>query len=278
MSALTQDTIDRYTQIAVEASKRGSKVLLEHWGKLKQIKEKSTAGDLVTEADHLSEECVLNYLREKCPNHTILSEESGLHAVEGAEFIWAVDPLDGTTNYTHQVPIVAVSIALIYKGNPIVGVVYNPFVEEMFVAGENRGAYLNDQPITVSDVETLGKSILATGFAYDRRDTPDNNYAEFCYLTSQTQGVRRMGSAALDLAYVACGRFDGFWERGLNVWDIAAGTLLVREAGGVVSSYENGPIDLNSGRILATNGLIHVDTSKTLQKVHDTLPPILFDS
>lgn len=278
MSTPTQDTIDHYTQIAIEASKRGSQILLEHWGKLKQIKEKSTAGDLVTEADQLSEECVLKYLRETCPDHTILSEESGLHTVEGAEYIWAVDPLDGTTNYTHQVPIVAVSIALIYKGTPIVGVVYNPFVDEMFVAGLNRGAYLNGQQITVSSVDTLGKSILATGFAYDRRDTPDNNYAEFCYLTSQTQGVRRMGSAALDLAYVAAGRFDGFWERGLNIWDIAAGTVLVCEAGGIVSSYENGPIDLKSGRILATNGLIHLETSDTLRKVHDTLPPILFGS
>jgi myo-inositol-1(or 4)-monophosphatase len=278
MTILAHDTIKHYTEVAVEASKRGSEILLQHWGKLKQVREKSNAGDLVTEADQQSEDCILEYLKEQCPNHTILSEESGLHAVEGAEFLWAVDPLDGTTNYTHQVPIVSVSIALLYHGTPIVGVVYNPFVDEMFTAGQGRGAFLNDEPINVSDVETLGKSMLATGFAYDRRDTPDNNYAEFCYLTSQSQGVRRMGSAALDLAYVACGRFDGFWERGLNVWDIAAGTVLVREAGGLVSSYENGPLDLKSGRILATNGCIHQQTSKTLLKVHDTLPPILFDS
>ncbi|MEM1283226.1 MAG: inositol monophosphatase family protein [Chlamydiota bacterium] len=276
MSELTSDRIQYYTQIAVEASRQGSEILLDHWGKLKQIKEKSTAGDLVTEADQLSEECVLKFLRKECPDHTIISEESGLHNVEGSDFTWAVDPLDGTTNYAHQIPIFAVSIALIYRGNPVVGVVYNPFVDELFVAGKDQGAFLNGQKLSVSNVDTMGKSILATGFAYDRRDTPDNNYAEFCYLTSQTQGVRRMGSAALDLAYVASGRFDGFWERGLNVWDIAAGTVLVREAGGVVSSYENGPLELKSGRILATNGLIHVETSKTLQKVHDNIPPILF--
>lgn len=276
MVGLNREIIEYYRQIAIEASKLGSKVLLQYWGNLQNIQEKGGAGsgDLVTEADRLSEETIIRYLQDSCPKHSILGEESGLLAVDGAEFNWAIDPLDGTTNYSHQLPFAAVSISLLYRGNPIVGVVNNPFIGELFSAGLNCGAFLNDQPIRVSMVDSLGKSMLATGFAYDRRSTWDNNYAEFCYLMHLSQGVRRIGSASLDLAYVACGRFDGYWERGLKIWDIAAGVLLVREAGGVVSSYENGPLDLLSGRILATNGHIHRTMSKALQNTYEALMPI----
>lgn len=190
--------------------------------------------------------------------------------------MWAVDPLDGTTNYTHQMPMACISIALLYRGKPIVGVVYNPFIDELFEAVTGMGATLNGINISVSTVQEICKSLLATGFAYDRLETPDNNYAEFCFLTSQTQGVRRMGSAAIDLAYVAAGRIDGFWERGLNIWDIAAGTLLVEEAGGRISSYENTPLQMNSGRILASNGHIHETMSAMLIKTHEQIRPILF--
>jgi len=266
---------EKYLAIASTAANLGGRVLIEHWGKLTDIREKSTAGDLVTEADQNSEDIILDYLKKYCPEHTILSEETGLHEVEGADFLWAVDPLDGTTNYTHQVPFVAVSIALLHKGIPIVGVVYNPFINEEFKAATGMGALLNNKKIEVSTTNEMGKSLLATGFAYDRRDTPDNNYAEFCYITSQTQGVRRMGSAALDLAYVAAGRFDGFWERGLNIWDIAAGIVLIREAGGLVSSYENEKLVLDSGRILASNGKIHVNLSKALLAVPNSVSPII---
>lgn len=278
MTEIVSSTLGEYLTIATEAAKKASNVLLHHFGKLEQIEEKSAAGDLVTEADKNAEEVILAYLKKKCPTHTILSEETGWHTAKNEDYLWAVDPLDGTTNYAHQVPIAAVSIALLHHGEPIVGVVYNPFRDELFAASKGQGAFLNGSPITVSKSKELGKSLLATGFAYDRRDTKDNNYAEFCYLTSLTQGVRRMGSAALDLSYLACGRFDGFWERGLNIWDIAAGALLVTEAGGKVSSYENGAIDLSSGRILASNSLIHTQMSEALQRVHASLPPILFSS
>ncbi|MEC7839829.1 MAG: inositol monophosphatase family protein [Chlamydiota bacterium] len=275
MTLISTTDREKYLTIASTAANLGGRVLKEHWGKLTDVREKSAAGDLVTEADHRSEDIILNYLKKFCPTHTILSEETGLHEVEGAEFVWAVDPLDGTTNYTHQVPFVAVSIGLLHKGHPVVGVVYNPFINEEFKAAAEMGAFLNNHKIDVSMTNEMSKSLLATGFAYDRRETPDNNYAEFCYITSQTQGVRRMGSAALDLAYVAAGRFDGFWERGLNVWDIAAGIVLVKEAGGTVSSYENEELVLDSGRILASNGKIHHQLSKSLLAIPETVSPII---
>ncbi len=272
----SKDEAERYLAIAASAARLGGRTLLELWGKLTDIREKSLAGDLVTEADHKSEECILLYLQEQCPDHSILSEETGLHEVAGSEFVWVVDPLDGTTNYTHQIPYTAVSIGLLYQGIPVAGIVYNPFLGEEFKAGFGLGTTLNGKIIRVSGTASLSKSVLATGFAYDRRENPDNNYAEFCYLTAHTQGVRRMGSAALDLAYVAAGRFDGFWERGLKIWDIAAGVILVREAGGVITSYENRDPILDSGRILASNGIIHDEMSRVLLSVPQEIEPILF--
>lgn len=272
---MVQNQYDIYLQTALSIAKDAGEVLLQFLGQLKDVREKSAAGDLVTEADHASEKIILTALKRAFPEHTILSEESGLHPIEGSDFIWSVDPLDGTTNYTHGIPFFAVSIALLFRGEPIVGVVHNPFLSETFSATKGGGATRNEVKIQVSQVPTLNKAVLATGFAYDRRDTPDNNYAEFCYLTAQTQGVRRMGSAALDLAYVAMGRFDGFWERGLRPWDISAGIVIVREAGGVVSSYENEPLILDSGRILASNGLIHSTLSAQLLKVREHQDPII---
>lgn len=239
------------------AAIEGAKILEKFWGNLKNIREKSIAGDLVTEADKESEEVIINFLHKHYPTHPVLSEESGLKEAIDKEYSWVIDPLDGTTNYTHQYPFVCISIGLLHKGKPVVGVVYNPFQKEMFVAAKGKGATLNDAPIEVSKTKLLRNSLLATGFAYDRRDTQDNNYTEFCYLTQLSQGVRRAGSAALDLAYVAAGRIEGFWERGLNPWDIAAGIVLVEEAGGQVTSYEGSELILDSGRILATNSQIH---------------------
>lgn len=166
---------------------------------------------------------------------------------------WVVDPLDGTTNFVHQFPFVAVSIALLEEGMPIVGVVYNPILHECFAAVRGLGATLNGTPLHVSSVSQLSRSLLATGFAYDRRDQPDTNYPEFARLTHLTQGVRRAGAASLDLAYVAAGRLDAYWERGVQLWDIAAGQLLVQEAGGKVTSYTGQPLDLQNIRILASN-------------------------
>ncbi|MCB1112734.1 MAG: inositol monophosphatase [Chlamydiales bacterium] len=266
-----------YLDTAKTAALAAGETLMGYWGKVREIREKSFAGDLVTEADNASEEVVIEQIRGRYPSHSIICEESGMHEIAGAEYLWAVDPLDGTTNYAHHHPLFCISIALLHHGKPIVGVVYNPVYKEMFHAVQGRGAFLNSEPITVSSCDELSRSLLATGFAYDRRDTDDNNYPEFCALTSRTHGVRRCGSAALDLAYVASGRLDGFWERGLNVWDIAAGIVLVEEAKGSISSYENGAIDLMSGRILASNGKIHAQMSKALQEaglLRKSLPPL----
>lgn len=268
--------VDTFLETATQAAQEGGKVLEKYWGKLTNIQEKSFSGDLVTEADKESEEVILKLLGQHHPNHTILSEESGLQAAKTSEYSWIVDPLDGTTNYTHQYPLVSVSIALTYRGAPIVGVVYNPIHKELFQAGKGVGATLNGLPIHVSQVKALDRSLLATGFAYNRSDTPDNNYAEFCHITNNSQGVRRGGSAALDLAYVAAGRFDGFWERGLKPWDIAAGIILIEEAGGKITSYEGQPLVLESGRILASNGVIHDKLIHELRNVREKNIPRYF--
>jgi myo-inositol-1(or 4)-monophosphatase len=260
-----------FLDIATEAALAAGEVLQSYWGKLEDaIIEKGRPGDLVTAADKASEVVVLEILRRHFPEHSILAEESGKLGNQDNKYLWAIDPLDGTTNYAHQYPAFAVSIGLLINGVPQVGVIYNPFHHELFRAAAGLGATRNRRPIKVSDTSELGKSLLVTGFAYDRRETSDNNYAEFSHLTHLTQGVRRSGSAAMDLAYVACGRFDGYWERGLSPWDMAAGIILVQEAGGKVTAYDNSPLKIESGRILATNGYLHDSLSQELSQV----PPL----
>jgi myo-inositol-1(or 4)-monophosphatase len=250
---------------ATEIALKSGEILRSYWGKLKHIEKKQYYWDLVTEADLASEAYILQELKKHFPDHQILAEESGLLRGHSAEHQWFVDPLDGTTNFTHQYPMVSVSIGLLINGVPSIGVVYNPILNELFEAAIGQGATLNGEKISVSSVDLIEKSLLATGFAYDRKNTPDNNFKEFFHLTQQSQGVRRGGSAALDLAYVAAGRLDGFWERGLQPWDMAAGALLVTEAHGLVTSYEGNALDLSSGRILAANPLIHPHLIRELQ-------------
>lgn len=251
-------------EVATEAANAGGVVMKHYWGNLASISEKSSQSDLVTEADRLSEIQIKKLLRNHFPEHAILAEESGIDKLKESDFLWAVDPLDGTTNYTHQFPMVAVSIGLLYQNQPVMGVVYNPITDELFQAAAGAGATLNGKPIHVSTTAQLAKSLLATGFAYDRQETRDNNYPEFSYLTNRSQGVRRLGAASLDLAFVACGRLDGYWERGLQLWDMAAGIALVLEAGGMISAYDKSPFKWESGRILATNGKIHLPLSAAL--------------
>lgn len=258
-----------YLEVALNASFAGGEVLKKHWGRIFNIREKDYTGDLVTEADKESEDVIIELIQKNFPSHKILSEESGIHESKNNEFLWVVDPLDGTTNYTHQFPFVSVSIALFLHGDPIVGVVYNPIMEELFQAVRGKGAFFHKKAMEVSHVRTLDKSLLATGFAYNRRNTRDNNYAEFCHLTNCCQGVRRAGSAALDLAYVALGRLDGHWELGLRPWDVAAGALLVQESGGKVTSFDKGVFDMYSGVILATNGHIHDQISTELMRIRE---------
>ena len=266
MSILEMSLLPQWLDLATLTAKQAGTVLKKFWGNLLTIKEKNFPGDLVTEADQEAEQVIIHTLSKHFPNHQILAEESGLSQRE-SEFIWVIDPLDGTTNYAHGYPMAAVSIGLLYQQEPILGVIYNPFTDELYQAAKGLGARLNQQPIQVSKIATINKSLLATGFAYDRRETLDNNYAEFCHLTNLSQGVRRAGAASLDLAYVACGRLDGYWERGLKPWDIAAGVILVIEAGGQVSDYNLSPLRLESGRILATNSHLHLSMSEELKKI-----------
>ncbi|MEM7555646.1 MAG: inositol monophosphatase family protein [Cyanobacteria bacterium P01_A01_bin.84] len=254
--------------IATETALGAGAVLRNYLGKLEDsVEEKGRPGDLVTVADKASEAVILESLRRHFPDHAILAEESGKLGNQDSKYLWAIDPLDGTTNYAHQYPAFAVSIGLLVDGELLLGVIYDPLHDELFRGAQGLGATRNRRVIKVSQTQELSKSLLVTGFAYDRRETSDNNYAEFCHLTHITQGVRRGGSAALDLSHVACGRLDGYWERGLSPWDISAGIIILREAGGQVSAYDNSPIQLESGRILATNGHIHGSLSKELQNV-----------
>jgi myo-inositol-1(or 4)-monophosphatase len=268
----TPEQLHIFLDIATEAALCGGVVLQDYWGKLEHISQKSRPDDLVTEADKDAEAAVLAVIRRHFPAHGILAEESGKQGELESPYLWAIDPLDGTTNYAHQYPFFAVSVGLLIDGIPQVGVIFDPFRQELFRAATGLGATCNRRPIVVSTTDTLRDSLLVTGFAYDRRETSDNNYAEFCTLTHLTQGVRRGGAASIDLAYVACGRLDGYWERGLSPWDLAAGVVIVREAGGLVTAYDGSPFRLQTGRILATNGKVHEALSEVLtqtQPLHE---------
>lgn len=242
---------------AVAIALKAGEILRSFWGNLSNVRAKEYYWDLVTEADLASEAFIIKSLKEEFPNHSILSEEAGLITDGPFTHQWVIDPLDGTTNFTHQYPMIAISMGLLVNNEPHIGIVYNPISGELFVASKNKGATLNGKSIHVSSVDKLEQSLLGTGFAYDRQETKENNYAEFCHITNLSQGVRRGGSAALDLAFVAAGRLDGYWERGLKPWDVVAGVLLVQEAGGLYTSYEGDAADLTSGRIIASNGQIH---------------------
>ena len=257
-------SIEKLLDTALLAALAGGKVLKKYWGKQLNIEEKGRIGDLVTQVDKQAEEEVLQVIKRYYPEHRILAEESGNYGLEDSEYLWVIDPLDGTTNYAHGYPLAAVSVGLLINGVPSVGVVYNPMQEELWSAGKGLGAKLNNETIKVSITDKLVNTLLVTGFAYDRREVTDNNYAEFCYLTHLTQGVRRGGSASLDLCHVASGRLDGYWERGLSPWDLAAGVVVLEEAGGKVTAYDETPFVVESGRILATNGHIHSQLSQAL--------------
>ena len=221
--------------------------------------------NLVTEVDKISEEMITSRINTLFPDHDILSEEF-THIERGSDFRWIIDPLDGTTNYAHGYPIFCVSIALERLDTMIVGIIYDPMLDEMFVAAKGKGAFLNGKEIHVSNTRGIIKSLLATGFPYDIREDSDNNLNYFNKMILSAQAIRRAGSAALDLVYVAAGRFDGFWELKLNPWDIAAGWLLVEEAGGIVTDMGGNNYFLESPSILASNGRIHQEMIDVLKE------------
>lgn len=222
--------------------------------------------DLVTEVDHESEEFLLGEIQGDFPDHHIFSEESGV--IQGSdESVWYIDPLDGTVNYAHHIPIFCVSIAYASRGTLALGAVYDPMRDEMFLAERGKGAHLNGRPLRVSSATELQKSLLVTGFPYDAWNTPQDNFDNFVKFGKLSRGVRRLGSAALDLSYVAAGRFDGFWEMALNPWDVAAGGLIVEEAGGRVTSV-NGEADFISPpqSVLACTPGIHAQMLEELSR------------
>jgi myo-inositol-1(or 4)-monophosphatase len=242
---------------AIEMAREAGGVLMQKLGAAKVCNKGDI--DLVTEADLASENLNIERIRSYHPQHGILAEESGEAVLVGgrrSEWKWIIDPLDGTTNYAHGYPCFCVSIALEHEGVLEVGVVYDPVRDEMFAAERGRGATLNDRRIRVSEVEDLTAAMVCTGFPYNVRERPDFT-RDFANFTMAAQAVRRDGSAALDLAYVACGRFDGFWEDGLSPWDIGAGMLLIEEARGKVTNFDNEPLSIYTKKVLATNGLVH---------------------
>jgi myo-inositol-1(or 4)-monophosphatase len=255
-SGLNLGELEHLAAVARQAAEAGAEQLRMHFGRLQQVREKGRAGDLVTEADEAAERAVLAVLERETPQVGVLAEESGRRDSQNSALEWCVDPLDGTTNYAHRYPFFGTSIGLTWKGQPLLGALAVPALHQLYWAAPQLGAWCNDSQISVSACNDLGQSLLVTGFAYDRHHRLDNNYAEFAWFTHRTRGVRRGGAAAVDLAFVADGRLDGYWERGLSPWDLAAGVVLVEQAGGVVCAYDGGPAVLAEGRLIAcTPGL-----------------------
>ena len=245
---------------AAELARAAGAILREGHGRA-HVPERKGRIDLVTEYDRRSERLVIEGIRQRYPGHAILAEESGAHAGGAADAAgavrWVVDPLDGTTNFTHNYPFFCVSIAAEVGGRLAAGAVYDPVRDELFAAAAGHGAALNGRAIRVSDIARVEDALLVTGFPYDVREHPERSLPLFEAFLVRAQAIRRDGSAALNLCYLACGRFDGFWEAHLAPWDMAAGALLVREAGGLVTGYDGGEFRLEGRQILATNGGLH---------------------
>ena len=245
-----------------DIARQAGAVLMSGYGNVRHVQQKG-AIDLVTEFDRRSEDLILSFIHREFPDHAILAEESGRNETV-SEYQWVIDPLDGTTNFAHAIPIFCVSIGLLRNNIPVLGVVYDPFRDEMFSAESGCGAALNGKPIHVSSRADLGQAVLSTGFPYDVRTNPRNNLAQFVQFQLRTQAVRHLGSAALDCTWTAMGRLDGYWEFGVKAWDVGAGTLIVREAGGRVTSLDGDEDFLSTDSILVSNGLLHAQMLRVL--------------
>lgn len=249
---------------AIETAREAGQILLEKYERKHYITKKGDI-NLVTEADLASEAHIIEKIKSYYPKHSILAEEAGEAVVNGdGKWKWIIDPLDGTTNYAHGYPCFCVTLALEKNGEIVIGVTFDPTRNELFSAERGRGASLNNKPIRVSRTENLSEALIVTGFPYNFKERPDFASPITAFLL-KARGVRRDGSAAIDLAYVACGRFDGMWEEGLNPWDMAAGVLLIEEAGGQVTGYDNSKFSVYNPPMLATNGLIHSEMLRVLE-------------
>lgn len=250
-------------QDLIELARHAGGILRAGYGKQHTIEFKGEI-DLVTEIDHQSEEYLLGEVSNRFPKHRVFSEESGERA-GSADDVWYIDPLDGTLNYSHGLPIFCVSIAYAHKGQLALAAIFDPMASELYTAERGKGAWLNKQPIRVSQTSELKSSLLVTGFPYDAWTNPVNNFAEFERFSRRSQGVRRLGSAALDLAYVAAGRLDGFWEIRLNAWDVAAGALIAQEAGALVTDVRGGLDFISKPQsVLAANPKLHAKMLEVL--------------
>ena len=247
---------------AMETAREAGQILLEKFGRKIDISFKGNI-NLVTEADFASEKLIVEKIRSHYPKHSILAEESGAADIDDSVWKWVIDPLDGTTNYAHGYPCFCVTLALEHRGEIVVAATFDPTRDEMFAAENGSGATLNGRKIRVSETEELQNALLVTGFPYDAKNR-ENFARNFSELLVKSRGIRRDGSAALDMAYVACGRFDGFWEEGLNPWDVAAGLLLIEEAGGRVSYYDDSTFSIYKPPICASNNLIHAEMLNVL--------------
>ena len=240
----------------IQISREAGELIRNAFGKTHSIEFKTNELNLVTETDKASEKLITDFIKKKYPSHGILAEE-GSELNKSAEFLWVIDPLDGTTNFAHGLPIFSVSIGLQKNGETIAGVVYDVIRDVLYSAEKNSGSFEDGKRINVNKNTNLGRSLLVTGFPYDIKENPDKAFERFIGFLKHARAIRRLGSAAIDFCYVANGVFDGFWEVSLHPWDICAGKLIVEEAGGLVTDFDGRPIDIFSKRILATNGLVY---------------------
>ena len=250
--------------VLLEAAKAGGAVIEHYFKGVFKIENKSTVNDLVTEVDKHAETAIIDVIKKYYPGHSIISEEVG-ELIQTSDYDWIIDPIDGTVNFAHAIPICCTSIGVRHKGEMLAGAVYNPIMKELFFAEKGRGAYLNDEKISVSKKSDFKKACLVTGFPYKWPKTYEHPIKVFERFIMEGLPVRRLGSAAIDLCWVACGRFDGFWEYNLNPWDIAAGYLIVEEAGGQITNFDGDPYDVYDKETLATNGIIHEDMLKLIR-------------
>jgi myo-inositol-1(or 4)-monophosphatase len=251
--------------IALKAAKTAGALVKKNFNKAKTISSKGGT-EVVTNVDIASDKLIKKIIQSKFADHNFITEESDKQNL-GSDYTWYIDPIDGTTNFARGIPHFCISIGLEHKGELIIGVIFDPIKNELFTAQKNKGAYLNGKKIKVSTIKTLKNTVLVTGFAYDHFTNPDNNVKQLGDFLKISKGIRRLGSAALDFCYVACGRFDGYWERNLKPWDVAAGILVLQEAGGRVTDYKNKKINLAVvNTIIASNGKIHSQMVKVIKK------------
>lgn len=249
--------MDGLKEVLLHATQEAGKIILHYFNGVFKIDHKVGINNLVTEVDNHAEDKIIQIIRQRYPEHTIISEEVG-EMIQVSDYQWLIDPIDGTVNFAHGIPICCVSIGLLYKNELVLGAVFNPMMDELFFAEKGKGATLNGIPISVSTKAEFKTACLVTGFPYKwPDDSKEHPIKVFERIVLEGLPVRRLGSAAIDLCWVACGRFDGFWEYNLSAWDVAAGYLIVQEAGGRITDFDGQPYNVFEKQTLATNGLIH---------------------